>query len=142
MLIPPVPKLLRADRLVDLSLRDLRRLASGRWCPTAGAWQNRVHARLIAMPEGVDPVYGSRLVATLSTGLQVLRLRGLAGRGAAGDRLRAALECLARGDVDGMLAGLDAVDAERAGSPDLRVPTAIQVVRDVVRQHRHEFEEG
>ncbi|WP_237476867.1 FUSC family protein [Lichenibacterium dinghuense] len=142
VLIPPVPRGMRADRLVALSLRDLRRLASGRWCPRPEAWQNRLHARLIAVPEGVDPVYGSQLVAILSTGLQVLRLRGLAGRDAAGNRLRGALERLAHQDVDGMLAGLDAVDADLVGGPDLRVPTAIQVVRDVVRQHRHEFGEG
>ena len=142
VLIPPVPRGMRADRLVALSLCDLRRLASGRWCPSPEAWQNRLHARLIAVPEGVDPVYGSQLVAILSTGLQVLRLRGLAGRDAAGDRLRGALERLAHQDVDGMLAGLDAVDADLVGGPDLRVPTAIQVVRDVVRQHRHEFGEG
>ncbi len=140
VLIPPVPKLMRADRLVELSLRDLRRIASGRRTPTPAAWQHRITARLIAMPEGVDPVHGSRLVAALSTGLQVLRLRSLAGPDAAGDRLRAAVQRLAVRDVDGMLAGLDAVDAPLSGGPDLRIPTAIQVVRDVVRQHRHEFE--
>ena len=143
-LIPPVPRAMRADRLVDLTLRDLRRVASGRWSPTPDAWQGRVYARLVAMPEDVDPVHGSRLVAALSTGLQVLRLRSLADAGRGGDRLRAALARLADGDVDGMLSGLDAVDAERSpgggARPDLRIPTAIQVVRDVVRQHRHEFE--
>ena len=140
VLIPPVPKLMRADRLVELSLRDLRRVASGRRSPTPDAWQARIYARLIAMPEGVDPVHGSRLVAALSVGLQVLRLRSLAGPDEAGDRLRAAVAGLGAGDVDGTLAGLDAVDAELSGNPDLRVPTAIQVLRDVVRQHRHEFE--
>ncbi|MGI4764940.1 MAG: FUSC family protein [Janthinobacterium lividum] len=144
VLIPPVPKAMRADRLVDLTLRDLRRVASGRWSPTPDDWQHRVYARLVAMPEDVDPVHGSRLVAALSTGLQVLRLRSLADAGPGGDRLRAALARLADGDVDGMMSGLDAVAAGHpsggGGRPDLRIPTAIQVVRDVVRQHRHEFE--
>ena len=146
VLIPPVPKAMRADRLVELSLRDLRRAASGRWSTTPEAWQHRIYARLIAMPEGVDPAHGSRLVAVLSTGLQVLRLRTLAGPDDAGDRLRAALKRLAEHDAPGMRAGLDAVVADRsggAGGPaDLRIPTAVQVVRDVVRQHRHEFEAG
>ena len=143
-LIPPVPKLMRADRLVGLTQRDLRRMAGGRWSPSAYAWQHRVYARLIAMPADVDPVNGSRLVAALTTGLQVMKLRGLAGTDAAGDRLRAALGRLAARDVDGLLAGLDAVDAdlwvEAGGQPDLGIPTAIQVIRDVARQHRHEFE--
>ena len=144
VLIPPVPKAMRAERLVDLSLRDLRALAAGRWSPTPDAWQHRIYARLIAMPEGVDPVDGSRLVAALSMGLQALRLRTLAGPDAVGDRLRAALHRLAAQDVQGMLAELDAVDAALSdaagGGRDLRISTAIQVVRDVVRQHIHEFE--
>ena len=146
VLIPPVPQPIRADRLLEITLREMRRMAAGRTTPTPGAWQHRVYARLIAVPPGVDPVYGSRLVAALSIGLQVLELRRLAGEGPLGDRLRAALACLAARDVDGMLAGLDAVDrhvrAAADGAPDLAIPTAIQVIRDVVRQHRHEFEEG
>ena len=52
---------------------------------------------------------------------------------------------IAERDVDGMMAGLDAVErqvrggAERAAA--LRIPTAVPVLRDVIRQHRHEFEE-
>ena len=144
VLIPPVPKAMRADRLVELSLRDLRAVAAGRWSPTPDHWQHRIYARLIAMPEGVDPVQGSRLVAALSMGLQALRLRSLAGPDAVGDRLRAALQRLAARDVDGLLAELDAAEAglpqPAGGRSDLRIPTAIRVVRDVVRQHRHEFE--
>ena len=144
VLIPPVPPPIRADRLLEITLREMRRMAAGRSTPTPGAWQHRVYARLIAMPPGVDPVYGSRLVAALSIGLQMLELRSLAGEGPRGDRLRAALARLAARDVDGMLAGLDEVlrdvRATAEGAPDLGIPTAIQVVRDVVRQHRHEFE--
>jgi hypothetical protein len=78
-------------------------------------------------------------------GLQALQLRSLAGPDGIGDRLREALKRLAMRDVDGMLAGLHDVEAElstTAGRSDLRIPTSIRVVRDVVRQHRHEFEEG
>ena len=43
-----------------------------------------------------------------------------------------------------MLAELKAADAALAAAAgarrDLRISTAIQVVRDVVRQHMHEFE--
>ena len=144
VLIPPVPQPIRADRLLEITLREMRRMAAGRSTPTPGAWQHRVYTRLIAMPPGVDPVYGSRLVAALSIGLQVLEVRSLAGEGPLGDRLRAALARLAARDVDGMLAGLDGIErdirAAAAGAPDLGIPTAIQVIRDVVRQHRHEFE--
>ena len=145
VLIPPVPQPIRADRLVELTLRELRRMADGRASPSPAAWQHRVYARLIALPPGVDPLYGSRLVAALSIGLQVLDLRRLAGEGPDGDRLRGALARLAAGDVAGLLGGLAEVEAalddgggEASG---LRVLTAVQIIRDVIRQHRHEFEE-
>jgi len=146
VIIPPVPRAVRADRLVSLTLRDLRRMADGRWTPTPDAWQNRVYTRLVAMPDGVDPVCGSRLVAALSMGLQVLRLRSLGTRDQFGPEIEASLRRLAASDVDAMMAGLDRVDAQASdraseleGNLDLRIRTAIQVVRDVVRQHRHEF---
>ncbi len=148
VVIPPVPRAVRADRLVELTLRDLRRMAAGRRAPTPAAWQALVHARLVAMPEGVDLVHGSRLVSALSLGLQVLRLRSLLEPGAVGDALTAGLDRLASRDVDGMLRDLDGADAALA-APDeaarprgLRIRTAIQLVRDVVRQHRHEFGEA
>ncbi|MGI3900663.1 MAG: FUSC family protein [Janthinobacterium lividum] len=141
VLIPPVPREIRAARLVRLTVRELRGMAAGRsrWAPDH--WQHRVYARLMALPEGVDPIHGSRLVAALSMGLQVLRVRSLAGADAVGVELRDSLDRLAVGDIDGMLAGLSRVDAalESADEADLRIPTALQVIRDVTRQHRHEF---
>ena len=151
VVIPPVPRAVRADRLVELTLRDLRRMAAGRGTPTRAAWQALVHARLVAMPEGVDPVHGSRLVAALSLGLQVLRLRSLIGPGLVGDAVTAGLARLARRDVDGMLREFDGADAALAASAEkdghdgrrsLQMRTAIQLMRDVVRQHRHEFGEA
>ncbi len=140
-LVPPVPRGTRADRLVRLTVRDLRAMAAGRSHLTPDLWQHRVYARLVALPEDVDPIFGSRLVAALSMGLQVLRVRSLAKADAVGEALRDSLDRLAAGDVDGMLAGLDGVDAalRSADDGDLRMPTALRVIRDVVRQHRHEF---
>lgn len=148
--IPPVPARLRASRLVDLTFRDLRRMAAGRWTPSPAAWQNRVYARLTAMPESVDPAGGFRVVAALSLGLQVLRLRSMGTAGRLCDTVTAALGGLARGDIDALLAGLDRVDTACVPEPGradggldgrlvLRVRTATQVMRDVVRQHRHAF---
>jgi uncharacterized membrane protein YccC len=143
VLIPPIPQEIRADRLVRLTVRDLRRIAAGRSRMTPDPWQHRVYARLIALPEGVDLIYGSRLVAALSMGLQVLRLRSLAGEDRVGDGLRDGLGRLAVGDVDGMLGKLQRIGSDLQdhgdGDADLRILTAIQVVSDVVRQHRHEF---
>lgn len=56
LLIPPVSAPIRAQRLVDLSLRDLRRLAAGRRRWTLPRWQSRIYGRLIAMPEEAEPI--------------------------------------------------------------------------------------
>ena len=77
VLIPPLSIRLRSQRLVDLSIRDLRRLATGRRRWTLGQWQSRIYARLAAMPEEAQPVQRSYLVATLSVGWQLIRLQRL-----------------------------------------------------------------
>ncbi len=97
--IPPVPMRIRADRLIGLTLRDLRRMAAGRRRLTAEAWESRVYARLIALPEDVDPTYGLRLVAALSVGLQVIRLLNVPDQpGPLGQDIRESLRAIAAED--------------------------------------------
>ncbi len=142
--IPPVPMRIRADRLIGLTLRDLRRMAAGRRRLSAEAWESRVYARLIALPEAVDPAYGLRLVAALSVGLQVIRLKNLPDRpDRLGQDIDETLRALAAGDRSAMMAGLDRVDrAAAALATDrvtLRIRTAIQVIRDVMPRHGGDF---
>ena len=142
--IPPVPMRIRADRLIGLTLRDLRRMAAGRRRLSAEDWENRVYARLIALPEDVDPAYGLRLVAALSVGLQVIRLKNLPDRpDRLGQDIDETLRALAAGDRSAMMAGLDRVDRSAAASASdrvtLRIRTAIQVIRDVMPRHGGDF---
>jgi len=71
LLIPPVSMRTRSQRLVDLSIRDLRRLAAGRRRWAFPQWQSRIYGRLIAMPEEAEPIQRSYLVSVLSVGLPV-----------------------------------------------------------------------
>ena len=146
--IPQVPAGVRAARLVDLSLDDLRRMASGRWTPSPAHWQKLVYARLVVMPEGVDGACGSHLVAALTFGLQVLLLREASRREPGGMHVAAGLKAFVRSDMGGMARDLDRADAilarvateRRDGDvATVRTRTAIQVVRDVVRQHPGAF---
>lgn len=142
--IPPVPMRIRADRLIGLTLRDLRRMAAGRRRLSAEAWENHVYARLIALPEDVDPAYGLRLVAALSVGLQVIRLRDLSDQpGRLGQDIGESLRALAAGDGFAMMAGFDRVDREAAAAANdrltLRIRTAVQVIRDVMPRHGGDF---
>ena len=147
VVIPPIPARTRAARLVALTMRDLQRMASGRRTPSPAAWQTLVYARLVAMPEGVEGSFPSDLVAILTLGLQVLRLQGTSGQGSAD--IAAGLRAVARSDLHGMGVDLDRADAtlaRTAADPRsgdiaaLRIRTAIQIIRDVVRQHPGTFE--
>ena len=142
--IPPVPMRIRADRLIGLTLRDLRRMAAGRGRLSADAWESRVYARLIALPEDVDPAYGLRLVAALSVGLQVIRLQTLPDRpDPLGQDIDETLRALAAGDGFAMMAGLDRIDRDAAAAANdrltLRIRTAVQVIRDVMPRHGVDF---
>jgi uncharacterized membrane protein YccC len=71
-LIPPIPPQRRADRLLSISLADLRLLAanpsgSGEW-----DWEERLYGRLSAFPEGVDPRQRAKLLAVVTVGTEII----------------------------------------------------------------------
>jgi uncharacterized membrane protein YccC len=146
LLIPPVSTQIRSQRLVDLSIRDLRRLAAGRrW--TLPQWQSRIYPRLIAMPEA-EPVQRSYLVSVLSVGLQVIRLQRLSRRGRIGAEISDIQASLAAGDLAKLRVVLDALDQQIASIPDtrqgargrLRARSALLAIGEAVDRQREYFE--
>ena len=86
-LLPPVSPALRARRLLSFTLHDLRRLAIGSEPPRSDDWDGRVLGRLTALPDQAEPLQRARLLAALSVGAEIIRLRQMAakswsGRGA------------------------------------------------------------
>ncbi len=71
---PPVPKAIRAQRLLALTLRELRRLARNPGSLKPDQWRSRIFGRLTALPPDAPPVDGSRLLAALTMGLQYMDL--------------------------------------------------------------------
>jgi uncharacterized membrane protein YccC len=147
VLIPPVSPQIRSQRLVDLSIRDLRRLAAGRrW--TLLQWRSRIYGRLIAMPEEAEPVQRSYLVSVLSVGLQVIRLQRLSRHGRIGAEISDIQASLAAGDLRKLRVTLDAVDQEIASIPDtrqrargrLRARSALLAVGEAVNRQSEYFE--
>ena len=125
-LIPPVSPAWRTERLLDRTLRDLRRLAGRpRWRDRA-AWISLVCNRLAVLPQQAALEDSARLVAALSTGIAVIALRDarphLAGQGA----LDRALACLAQADVAGARSSLADF---RAAQPEGTVPEALAGLR-------------
>src|SRR5262249_37425288 len=79
-LLPPLSPAVRPRPLLARTLGDLRRLATAPDTPQWKTWEGRAFARLAALPEQADPVPRARLLAALSVGAEIIRLRHFAVR--------------------------------------------------------------
>jgi uncharacterized membrane protein YccC len=148
ILIPPLSIQLRSQRLVDLSIRDLGRLAAGRRHWTLGQWQSRVYARLLAMPEEAEPVQRSYLVATLSVGWQLIRLQRLSRHDRIGAEISEVQASLAAGDLPKLKRVLGEIDRELAAIPSaqpgargrMRARAALRAIGEAVNRQNEYFE--
>jgi uncharacterized membrane protein YccC len=93
-LIPPLSPAFRTRRLLALTLRDLRRLAMGRG---PNIWEGHIHARLSAMPDEATPLQRAYLLAAMSVGSEIIRLRHIAHRLGLSRNLDSALAAVAEG---------------------------------------------
>jgi uncharacterized membrane protein YccC len=117
-LIPPLPPALLARRQIAAALRDLHRLAAGRWRPSAEIWEDRLYDRMIALPKIATPLQRGHLVTALGTGLAIGQVRDLADTVGERDGANRVLSLLATGDPDHVraaAAGIVARLAPRAG---------------------------
>jgi uncharacterized membrane protein YccC len=97
-LIPPLSPAFRTRRLLELSLRDLHRLATGPIADTPADWQAHMYGRLAVLPDEAQPLQRMQLLAAYSVGIQIIQLRRICRRFDLGSGLDAALEALAQGN--------------------------------------------
>jgi uncharacterized membrane protein YccC len=95
-LLPPLSPAFRTRRLLALTLRDLRRCPTAPILPTRGRWESKVYGRLSVLPEQAEPLQRAQLLAALSVGTEIIRLRRIARRIHLGVDIDAALEGVAR----------------------------------------------
>jgi uncharacterized membrane protein YccC len=148
-LLPPLSPAFRAQRLLALSLRDLRRLAAGKRWQKRDDWEDRMYGRIEAMPDAAEPLQRARLAAALAAGTEILRLRRLMRRLDLSSGFDAPLRALARGDPVLATAGLARIDADLASRASgttnktlLRARGNILVLSDVLTQHAAYFGAG
>jgi uncharacterized membrane protein YccC len=144
-LLPPLSPAFRTRRLLALTLRDLRRLTSGSIPQSPDAWEGRVYSRLCVLPDAAEPLQRSQLVAALSVGTEIIRLRRICRRFDLGSHLDAALEAMARGDsamTIARLARLDEALAARPGGAALRARSSIVAMSEALTQHATYFDAG
>jgi uncharacterized membrane protein YccC len=149
-LLPPLSPALRSRRLLALTLRDLRRLTTGPIPRTANAWEGLVYSRLSALPEQAEPLQRARLVAALSVGTEIIRLRRVAHRFDQDVEFDAALDALAKGDSSAAAERLATLDQKLEALPNtrpgararLRARSGILAMSEALAQHAAYFDSG
>jgi uncharacterized membrane protein YccC len=97
-LIPPLSQAERCRRLLALTLRDLQHLAERTRTVRPRDWQDRIFARLAVLPQTAELHQGAQLVAALSLGTEIIRLRRVADRLEIRQEFEPALYAIADGD--------------------------------------------
>jgi uncharacterized membrane protein YccC len=146
-LLPPLSPALRTRRLLALTLRDLRRLATGPIPSTPDDWEGRMYGRLSALPDETEALQRARLLAALSVGTEIIRLRRIAPRLGGGSDLDAAHAALAQGNstiATARLARLDRRLASHpgAGSVVLRARGHVLAISVALAEHASYFDAG
>jgi uncharacterized membrane protein YccC len=144
-LIPPLSPAFRTRRLMALTLRDLRSLATGPIPRTPADWESRVYGRFSALPDQAQPLQRSQLIAALSVGIEIIQLRRIARRLQLELELDAALQAVAAGDcvlASSRLARLDETLASRIGPAVLRARASVLAMSEALTQHAAYFAAG
>src|ERR1700688_326485 len=149
-LLPPLSPALRSRRLLALTLRDLRRLTTGRIPQNSDNWESRIYSRLSALPEHAEPLQRAQLMAALSVGTGIIRLRRVAHRFDLQVEIDAALEAIARGDSSAATERLACLDQRLVALPNtrpgararLRARSSILAMSEALAQHAAYFDSG
>jgi uncharacterized membrane protein YccC len=148
--LPPLSPAFRTRRLLALTLRDLRRLATGPLRRTSDDWEGLMNSRLAVLPDEASPLQRAQLVAALFIGTEIVRLRPIAPRLGSGAQLAAALGALAQGNSMAATAQLALIDRRLALLADqeslaplaLRARSSILALSDALTLYAPYFDAG
>ena len=117
LVIPPLSPAIRTERLLALTLADLRRLAKRASSGRQREWEGHGVARLLAMPDQAEPLERAELAAAVAVGKEILRLRRVAPRFVPGAMVNGALQAVAEGRSGEAIERLKDIDAHIAVLP-------------------------
>jgi uncharacterized membrane protein YccC len=149
-LLPPLSPAFRVERLLELTLRDLRRLGTANVGRLPTDWEDRIYKRLVAMPDEAEPLQRAQLLTALSLGREIIELRRVAPQLGLASDLDAALEPFAQGNSAAAVARLDRLDRRLASLTEsdpqtlliLHERARILLICDALMQHRAYFDGG
>jgi len=142
-LLPPLSPAFRTRRLLTLTLRDLRRLATEPIPRTPQDWEGRMYGRFSVLPDQAQPMQRSQLIAAFSIGIEIIQLRRLCRQLDLGLPLDTALEAVARAncaEAATELANLDRSLASRRDVTALRARGLILAISQSLTQHSLYFD--
>ncbi len=143
-ILPPLSPATKILRLHWLTVRDFRRLVSPdqRRRPdwARDAWENRVYARLLALPPSATTLDSAQLLAAMSAGEEILRLRGLSAVLAEAPAMRAVEAHLEHGRPEEAASALEGLQAAiGAAVPDgparQRALASADVLAEILARH-------
>ena len=146
-LIPPLSPQFRSQRLLALSLRDLRRLAAD---PSRHrrSWEERLFSRIVALPGGAEPVQRAVLVTSLTVGRSIDSLQQTAPQLGFAGEFETALRHFSLGECSATMTQLEAADSRLAALADhddmtvMRARGQLLALRDALSDYRAYFESG
>jgi uncharacterized membrane protein YccC len=149
-LLPPLSPAKQSERLLALTLRDLRRLATAAVQRPPDDWENRIYSRLAALPDQAESLRRAQLLTALSVGTGIIHLRRIAPQLGLVSELDLALEALAQGNSVAATAGLTALDQRLAllgqGNPQTsfvqKERGRVLAICDALVRHRSYFDAG
>ncbi len=146
-LLPPLSPFFRARRLLALTLRDLRHLATAPILGTVADWQDRLYGRLSTLPDAASPLQRAQLLAALSVGTEIVQLRRIGRRLNLSTDLDSALEAVADGKTllaTARLTLLDQALVSRSGAAPatLRARGLILAMSQTLTAHAAYFDKG
>ena len=143
-LLPPLPPERRIQRLLMLSLRDLRRLLARRRRSSQAAWLDLMSRRLAALPDQATLEEEAELLAALSVGQACIALLRAPATCTARDALERAMACLAEANTAQALARFvrfAAAQSERQAVGERGADAAVQatLIADALKRHERFF---
>jgi uncharacterized membrane protein YccC len=144
-LLPPLAPALRTRRLLALTLRDLRRLATSAIQGRQGDWESRIYGRLSVLPDTAEPLQRAQLMAAMSVGSAIIQLCLFAPRASLSAELAPALRAVARGNSAVAIAHLGELDdalASRLDTFALRARACILTISQALTRHAAYFDQA
>ena len=144
-LLPPLPPARRIQRLLMLTLRDLRGLLVGHRRFTQQMWLRLVSSRLAVLPVQASLEQEAQLVAALSAGEAAITLRGARPYPSSGRTLDQAFAELAEANVAAAHERLTRFSADQVSEAELEPQRALQaavqatLIADALDRHPRFF---